>query len=733
MHCASCALTIERALKKVPGIKEANVNYGSAKAIIQPSDEVLEDELIIQAIHQAGYTATKMVTGEMSHAHNTSEDKDILKRFLIAGVLSIPLLYFMAMDVIPSLPFGESLMGLMGILSFLLAIPIQFWLGAQFYKGMISGLRAKTFNMDSLVAIGTSTAFIYSTYELGRFWVEHGTVIAEMGEKVPNLYFEVSSFLITFVLMGKWLEARAKGKTSEAIEKLVGLQAKTARVKRNGELMDIALAEVIVGDVVVVRPGEKVPVDGRITEGSSSVDESMITGESLPVTKKVGDQVIGSTINKNGSFECVATHVGSSTVLAQIIHFIEDAQGSKAPIQDYADRVSAVFVPAVILIAILTFIVWYVFLGAGLEFALLSFVSVMVIACPCALGLGTPTAVIVGTGKGAEYGILLKGGEPLEHASKAKSIVFDKTGTLTHGKPVVTDVVSKEERESMLQIAASLESKSEHSLAEAIVQQAKEEHVTLSTVSDFLSVPGHGVKGVIDGTAYMIGNRRLIEQSFAMQSEEVEAMQALESDGKTVMVLASTQKVLSLIAVADTIKESSKEAIVTLKKMGFTVYMMTGDNKRTAEAIAKQVGIDHVLAEVLPQDKAAEVKKIQATDHAVIMVGDGVNDAPALAQANVGIAMGNGTDVAIESAGIILMKNDLHDVVRAIQLSKKTMRVIRQNLFFALIYNVLGIPIAARVFIAFGLVLKPELAGLAMALSSVSVVTNSLRLKRVKL
>lgn len=733
MHCASCALLIEREIKKVSGVTSVNVNYGSEKAHVITESANVTDQMLINAVKRAGYEATSSANSSPMDHMKHHEDHGAHKRFLLAAVFSIPLLYFMMLDWFSFLPFAKSLMSFVGVLSLAFSTPVQFWLGAGFYRGTLSGLRTKTFNMDSLIAIGTTTAFLYSVYGLAQYVALHSTLIAPFGEKIPDLYFEVSAFLITFVLMGKWLEARAKGKTSEAITHLMGLQAKTARVIRNGETLDVAIEQVVVGDVVVVRPGEKIPVDGVVKNGITSVDESMLTGESLPVDKNVGDKVVGATLNKNGSIEFIATNVGADTALARIVKLIEDAQGSKAPIQDYADRVSAWFVPAVIIIAIITFIIWYFLLGASLEFALLSFVSVMVIACPCALGLGTPTAVIVGTGKGAEFGVLIKGGEPLEMASKTKIVVFDKTGTLTKGKPEVTNVVSFIDEHQFYSILGSLEAKSEHSLAEAIHAYAMTKNADMKDVISFSAKPGAGVVGMIDNVKYGVGNRRLMAELNISVADVETQMVGFESEGKTVMMFSNESKLIGIIAVADVIKETSKQAIEMLKKMKMTVYMMTGDNDRTAKAIASQLGIDHVLSEVLPQDKASEVKKLQETGKRVMMVGDGINDSPALAQSDVGIAMGNGTDVAIESAGIILVKNDVRDVVTAIRLSKSTLRTIKQNLFFALIYNVLGIPIAARLFIGIGLVLRPELAGLAMAMSSVSVVMNSLLLKRFRI
>ncbi|MSR85615.1 copper-translocating P-type ATPase [Candidatus Uhrbacteria bacterium] len=731
MHCASCAGLIEHELKEVPGVKEASVNYGAEKARVVFSTPLADVEKIIHAIKTAGYRAE--IAGKEQESERKKRQKEIAsyrKKFLIGLAFSLPLAYFMLADFFP-VPFREQIFSRMGFISLLLVLPVQFILGADFYKGMWSSLKMRTFNMDSLIAIGTSTATFYSLFEFTRYVLQTHTVWAPMGAKIPDLYFEVSVFLITFVLMGKWLEARAKGKTSEAIKKLMGLQAKTARVKRGDAFVDVPIEQVTHGDIIVVRPGEKIPVDGVVVQGSSAIDESMLTGESIPVEKQEGDRIIGATINKNGSFEFKATKIGSETALAQIIQLIEDAQGSKAPIQAYADRISAWFVPTVIGIALLAFVVWYFFLGASLTFALLAFVSVIVIACPCALGLGTPTAVMVGTGKGAEHGILIKGGEPLEAASKIQVVIFDKTGTLTKGKPEVTDIISLSEldQDKLLAIAGSLEKTSEHPLAESIYEHAKEEAAAMQDVKNFRAIPGHGVAGSIGETEYYLGNRKLMAQLNHDVTKAEEKLQRLEEAGKTAMVLATKDQMLGIIAAADVLKETSLEAVQQLGKMKIQVYMITGDNQRTAQAIAKQVGITNVLAEVLPQDKANEVKKLQEKGFRVAMVGDGINDSPALAQADVGIAMGSGTDIAMETGGIVIIKNDLRDVMNAIRLSKKTMSKIRQNLFFALFYNIIGIPIAARALIGVGIVLRPELAGLAMALSSVSVVTNSLLLK----
>ncbi len=613
---------------------------------------------------------------------------------------------------------------------------VQFFIGFRFYRGMYYAAKNGAANMDTLIAVGTSAAYFYS---LATTYLMEGEV-----------FYETAALLITFVILGKWLEARTKGKAGEAIKKLLGLQAKTARVVRGGEELQVPIKEVVAGDIVIVRPGEKIPVDGQVTEGYSSVDESMISGESLPVEKKIGDFVVGATFNKTGSFKFKATKVGKDTVLAQIIKVVEEAQSSKAPIQKFADAVSGYFVPTVVALALVTFVVWYFIIGAPFVSALLAFTAVLVIACPCALGLATPTAIMVGTGRGAENGILIKGGEALEIANKIKVVVFDKTGTLTKGQPEVTDIVKISNSQflisnqlpnsndkisgekAILQLAASIENKSEHSLAEAVVKRAKQENLELLEIKDFGAIPGHGVKGNIKISdveySVLFGNKKLMaDNNVAMKQDNNGAVEKLEQSGKTVMFLALNADLAGIIAVADTVKETSREAIELLHKMKIKTVMITGDNARTAAAIARQVGIDETLSEVLPEHKAAEVQKLQQQGLKVAMVGDGINDAPALAAADLGIAMGSGTDIAIEAGGVVLIKNDLRDVVKAIKLSKATLGKIKQNMFWALFYNSVGIPIAAL-----GL-LKAEFAGLAMALSSVSVVLNSLLLKRKKL
>ncbi|MFA6100072.1 MAG: heavy metal translocating P-type ATPase [Patescibacteria group bacterium] len=734
MDCTSCALLIEKSLKKSKGVKQASVSYASEKAMVDIDPQVITGQALVKVIENTGYKAEilEKFDSDRELRKSAEESARAYWLFVTSAILSLPMLYFMLLDFFPWLPGSIVLKPWMGIVSLLLAIPVQLLLGAGFYRGFWSSLRMRYFSMDSLIAIGTTTAFVYSLVNLLNYIFVHQSLIGLGGDKIPELYFETSAFLITFVLLGKWLEAKTKGKTSEAIRKLMGLQAKTARVVRDGQTLDIPIEEVMHDDIVVVRPGERIPVDGQITQGATSVDESMITGESLPVEKNQGDMVIGGTVNKTGGFEFKATRVGPETALSQIIRLIEEAQGSKAPIQDLADRISAWFVPAVIVIAILTFVVWLLVFGSTWSFALMAFTAVIVIACPCALGLATPTALMVGTGKGAENGILIKGGEPLERARAVNAIIFDKTGTLTKGKPEVTDieVLGNDNKDEVLTLAASLERQSEHPLAEAIYGYAHVKGLELKKVENFQAVAGHGVSGLINNTQYSLGNRKMMTEKAGLSIEQIDQkMFKLEEQGKTVMILSDDKQIIGLVAVADTIKDTSREAIEKLKKMGLEVFMLTGDNARTAKAIASQAGITNVLAEVLPQDKSNEVKSLQKSGKVVAMVGDGINDAPALAQADLGIAMGSGTDVAMETGGIIIMRNDLRDVATAIQLSRESMSKIKQNLFFALFYNVIGIPVAARALIGLGLVLRPELAGLAMALSSVSVVSNSLLLK----
>ncbi|MFH1917462.1 MAG: heavy metal translocating P-type ATPase [Nanoarchaeota archaeon] len=716
MHCASCATLINRSLTKLPGVKEANVNYSTAKASVEYDEKVVDETLLIEAVKKRGYGAI-IANDEDFSQHEKRQQAYItqLRRLLVfSSIFAIPafIIGMVFMWIHIDIPYKQYFL-------FLLATPVQFYAGRQFYTSAWISLKNKTANMDTLIAIGTSAAYFYSVY-----------LVFFAGQM--EQYFEISAILITLVLLGKFFEERAKGKTSEAIKKLMGLSPKTAIVIRKGIEEKIPIEEVVLGDVIIVKPGEKIAVDGIVVVGNSSVDESMLTGESLPVEKKKDDQIFGATINKHGSFTFKATNVGKDTTLAHIIKLIQDAQGKKAPIQKFADVISAYFVPIVIGISLLTLGLWYFAFGKTFSFALIAAVSVVVIACPCALGLATPTAIMVGTGKGARKGILIKGGDALETAHKLKYIIFDKTGTITNGKPEVTEVIpfSGIEKELLI-LAASIEKQSEHPLAEAIVEHAKD--MTLKKTTGFSAVPGHGVIANISGHQYSFGNMKLMQQKkITITNLQKETIQKLESEGKTVMLLAE-KKLLGMIAVADTIKESSKDAVSQLKKMGLDVYMITGDNERTAKAIALQAGITNIFSEVLPQDKANYVKQLQEKGR-VAMVGDGINDAPALAAADIGIAMGSGTDVAMETGNIVLMRNDLLDVARAIKLSKQTMGKIKQNLFWALAYNVALIPLAAGILYPFtGWLLSPVLAGAAMAASSVSVVTNSLLLKYTRL
>ncbi|NLA58016.1 MAG: copper-translocating P-type ATPase [Firmicutes bacterium] len=720
MSCAACVSRVERGLRAVPGVKDCVVNLTTEKAVITYDGSAAQVADFKQAVEQLGYHASDMANQEEVDTEKAAREREIRRQrnlFIFSAVLSVPLLLTMLVhlritDRLPSILHNHWF-------QLVLATPVQFIAGWQFYRDSFYTLRSGSANMSVLVALGTSAAYFYS---LGVTLWGH-----ELG--ITEVYFESSAVIITLVLLGKLLEARAKGRTSEAIKKLMGLQAKTARVIRDGQELDIPIEDVIVGDVIVVRPGERVPVDGVIVEGYSSVDESMLTGESIPVDKNVGDEVIGSTINKHGTFKFTATRVGKDTALAQIIRIVEDAQGSKAPIQRMADIISSKFVPAVVGVAILTFLGWF-FLGDPGNFtrALINMTAVLVIACPCALGLATPTSIMVGTGKGAENGILIKGGEHLENAHKLQAIVLDKTGTITKGEPELTDLAAFNgfTQEEVLRLAASAERGSEHPLGEAIVAGARERGLELGHPKDFAAIPGHGIEAVVDGRQILVGNRKLmLDNGIGIGDIEAEVSQ-LEAQGKTAMLVAVDGTLAGMVGVADTVKPESRSAIEAMKRMGLSVYMITGDNARTAAAIARQVGIDHVLAEVLPEDKAREVQRLKDSGLMVGMVGDGINDAPALVTADVGFAIGTGTDVAMESADIALIKGDLRGVVAAIQLSRSTMRNVKQNLFWALIYNTFGIPVAALGF------LSPVLAGGAMAFSSVSVVTNALRLRRWK-
>jgi Cu+-exporting ATPase len=710
MTCAACSTRVEKVLNKLEGVVKATVNLSTNKATIEYPSGVIDEDILIKAVEKAGYKAELEVERDLDREKEMREKeiRSLKTSFIISAILSLPLFSAMFFHMA-----GIHTILTNGWFQLILATPVQFLIGYRFYKGAYNSLRGGGANMDVLVSMGTSAAYFYSIYNL---------IIG-----VHEYYFEASAVIITLILLGKTFEAVAKGKTSEAIKKLMGLQPKTARIIKDGVEMDIPIEKVEIGDIIVVRPGERVPVDGIIVEGNSAVDESMITGESIPIDKAIDDEVIGATINKFGTFKFRATKIGKDTVLSQIIKLVEDAQGSKAPVQRLADKISGIFVPIVVVIAFATFLGFYL-IGGNFNIGLINAVAVLVIACPCALGLATPTAIMVGTGKGAENGILIKSGEHLERAHKMDTIVFDKTGTITKGEPEVTDIISFNDidRDEILRIAASVEKTSEHPLGQSIVKKGEEELLRLSEPEKFMAVPGKGLRATFEGKEVLVGNRRLMVDNNISITNGEETLLKLEEEGKTAMLLSLDNKLSGIIAVADQIKETSKKAIEELKSMGLDVYMITGDNERTAQAIAKEVGITNVLAEVLPENKAEVVEEIKSKGKHVGMVGDGINDAPALAAADVGFAIGTGTDVAMEAADITLMRGDLSGVVTAIRLSHKTMRTIRQNLFWAFFYNSLGIPFAALGF------LDPMIAGAAMAFSSVSVVTNSLRLKKFK-
>jgi Cu+-exporting ATPase len=760
MHCASCAANIEHALAKEKGVISTSVNYATEKAYLEFDPQVSSIERIQKVIKDIGYVAAQYSLADNMagyHDHHKEaplkEMAGLKKRFFYSLFLGLPVVYAV-MGGLAGLPLPEFFEKYGMPIQFLLSTSVILTCFNIWTSGFKSLLRLRP-NMDSLIFVGTAAAYFYSSALFARQLLGE-----EIG--VESLYFESAIFILIFISLGKYLEAITKGKTSEAIKKLIGLQPKEATVIKNGQEVKIPIAEVKEGDIILVRPGEKIAVDGIVIEGYSAIDEKAITGESIPVEKKEGSQVIGATINKTGSFRFRATKVGSNTMLAQIIKIVEEALGSKAPIQLLADKVSLYFVPAVIGIALLAFAIWLVF-GYQFAFALTVFVSVLIIACPCALGLATPTAIMVGSGLAAQNGILIKTGDALEIARKVNFVVFDKTGTLTKGEPTVTDIVSvtefpisnfspyegspegrqfpnksqfsnsKNQTSIILQLAASVEKNSEHPLAQAMVKKAEEEKIEFLKISDFEAVPGKGVKGQADGKEIIIGTRKLISENNIDITSIEQKMSALENEGKTVMILAADKKIIGMIAVADTLKEYSKQAVEILHKMGKKVAILTGDNKRVGQAIARQLGIDRVLAEVLPQDKAFRVRELQNEHNVVAMVGDGINDAPALAQADLGIALGSGTDVAMETGQIVLIKDDLRDVVTAMDLSKYTLKKIKQNLFWAFFYNIIGIPIAAGILFPFtGWLLSPMIAAGAMAFSSVSVVLNALLMKTYK-
>jgi Cu+-exporting ATPase len=735
MTCASCVARVEEALSSVPGVISANVNLASEKATVEYTEGTNIADLR-QAVEEAGYTlGQEAETLEDVTIAAQRELRGVRNRFIFAAIFAASIMVLMW---VPSF-FGKP------YLLWVLATPVQFWAGWRFYRGAWGALRHKTADMNTLVAVGTSAAYFYSVVAV----LFPGLFIS--AEVELGLYFDTSAMIIALILLGRFLETRARGQTSEAIKKLIRLNPETAMVIRDGEEREISVEDVLVGDLILVRPGERVPVDGIIREGYSSIDESMITGESIPVEKKAGDEVIGASINKTGSFKFEATRVGKDTTLAQIIRLVEEAQGSKAPIQRLADVIASYFVPVVIGIAIITFIVWY-FAGPSpsLIYALLSFVAVLIIACPCAMGLATPTAIIVGTGKGAEHGILIKSAETLERSHKIRAVLLDKTGTLTQGEPRITDIIAlpPTSEEEVLRLAASAEHGSEHPLGEAIVKAALEKTLSISPASDFNAIPGRGIEASVVGKKLLLGNLSLMSEKGLPLDGLGEEAERLRAEGKTVMFLGIDSHIAGIIALADTLKPDAKAAVAALHNMGIEVIMLTGDNQLTAKAIAREAGIDRVLAEVLPEHKAEEVKKLQYEGYVVAMVGDGINDAPALAQANVGIAIGTGTDVAVETGDITLISGDLGGIVTAISLSKRTMRAIKQNLFWAFAYNTALIPVAAGVlYLAFGNTgvpsglhfilgdygfLNPILAAFAMAASSITVVSNSLRLKKFK-
>jgi Cu+-exporting ATPase len=727
MTCATCALRIEKGLKNVAGVNLALVNLATEKATVEYDPKLVEEGQFEKLIRDLGYDAIQEPSQDLdtqAAVDSTDREKELRQRearklrvsFIVSASLSVPLLVAMFAGLFNI----EALMFLHNpIVQLALATPVQFVIGYRFYKHAYKSLRSGSPSMDVLVALGTSAAYLYSIY--------NGFLRSLPVGQSPALYFEASAIIITLVLLGKLLEAVAKGRTSEAIKRLIGLQPKTARVLRSGEEVDIPIAEVQVGEVVLVRPGEKIPVDGEIIDGSSAVDESMITGESIPAEKAAGDPVIGATINTFGAFSFKASKVGKDTVLAQIIRVVEEAQGSKPPIQRLADRVAGIFVPVVLGVAVITFLIWLLAAG-NLTMGLISAVAVLVIACPCAMGLATPTAIMVGTGKGAENGILIRSGESLELAYKLNAVVLDKTGTITRGKPSVTDVVSLNgwSRADLLRVAGAAEKNSEHPLGIAVFEAARSELKGIEESTEFQTTPGKGVQAVVEGRAVLIGTRSYLrEHNVSIEAVE-DQVNELEAAGKTVMLLSVDGTAQGLLAVADRVKDSSRRAIQVLKEMGLQVYMITGDNRRTAEAIGREVGVADIMADVLPERKAQAVEEIRKQGKIVAMVGDGINDAPALVTADIGMAMGTGTDIAMESADITLMNGDLMSVPIAIQLSQRTMRKIKQNLFWAFFYNIVGIPIAAL-----GM-LNPIIAGAAMAFSSVSVVSNSLSLRRFK-
>jgi len=737
MSCAGCANAIQNAISNVSGVEECDVNFAAEQASVTFNSEQTNVNQIQAAVEDAGYGASvysqeAMMTGrgDAEIVAREAESKDLIRKMTVGGVISVilivgslPMMTGLDIPIIPSWLHNYWF-------QFILTTPVQFWCGYQFYRNSWKAFRHRAATMDTLIVLGTSAAYFYSLFAtlFDDFLIQQGLT--------PQVYYESAAVIITLILVGRFMENRARGETSAAIRKLIGLQARSARVIRDGETKDIPIQEVQVGDVVVVRPGEKIPVDGEVIEGSSTIDESMVTGESIPVQKSAGDEVVGSTLNKTGSFQFRAVRVGQDTVLSQIVQLVQQAQGSKAPIQKLADQVTGWFVPVVIAIALLTFLLWFNIMGNP-TLALINMVAVLIIACPCALGLATPTSVMVGTGKGAENGILIKSAESLETAHKLNTIVLDKTGTLTEGKPSVTDFVTtsgtaNQNELKLLRLVALVEQQSEHPLAEAVVEYAKSQGVDLKgTVEEFKAVIGSGVEAILSDRKVRVGTARWFNELGINTSPFAEKASQWEAEGKTVIWIAVDESLEGIIALADTLKPSSADAVQTLRKLGLEVVMITGDNEKTASAIAQQVGIPRVMSQVRPDQKAEQIVTLQQEGKTVAMVGDGINDAPALAQADIGLAIGTGTDVAITTSDITLISGDLQGIVTAIQLSRATMNNIRQNLFFAFIYNVAGIPIAAGIlYPLFGWLLNPIIAGAAMAFSSVSVLTNALRLRK---
>ena len=708
MHCTGCALKIEKGISEIKGVKSASVNYATHKASIEYNEKLTGEKDFNKVVKDKGYTVKK------SQGQPSNEINELKKKLIVAIIFSMPFVYFMTVHLL-GLHAPEFIQANLAWTQTLLILPLMY-AGRSFYIIGFRSLIKKSPGMDSLVALGTGAAVLYSL------------LVTIFPQVFTGLYYESAAFLITFILLGRYLEAVAKGKTTDAVKKLLNLQAKKARVIRNGKELDIPISELKKGDIMSIKPGEKIPTDGIVIKGHSSVDVSMVSGESLPVEKKENDIVIGATVNKNGHLKVKATKLGTETFLAQIVKFVEEAQQGKAPIQKLADRISYYFVPSVIVLSILAFLAWFFIVGESFVFSFTILITVLVIACPCAMGLATPTAVMVGTGMGAQTGILIKNAEALQKVQKINTIVFDKTGTITKGKPEVTDIIPlyKQSKEVVLRWAASVEAGSEHPLGEAIFGKAKKENIKLLNVKNFKALPGKGVTAKYNKKKILLGNRKLMEKIDVRHVEN--EVRQLEYEGKTVMYVALNKEIIGMIAVADVVKESSKNAIEQLHKMKKNIVMLTGDNVRTADRIANQVGIEKVIADVLPKDKAKMIKNIQKKGKIVAMVGDGINDAPALAQADVGIALGSGTDIAIETGELVLVRNDLNDVVSAIKLSQYTLRKIKQNLFWAFFYNIVAIPVALGIF--YPVLLNPVIAGAAMAFSSVTVVTNSLLMKR---